>query len=110
MYLCVCILVCMISGGLLFRIMCVYCVKFFSYELRCIIWNTDEVTLDDTNVLTGERSSDIFVKGYIKGVGEDDQQTDVHYRWAAKVSSILFFKISVDFFVTKLEQWGWFET
>jgi len=51
-----------------------------SFELRCIIWNTDEVTLDDTNVLTGEQSSDIFVKGYLKGVGEDDQQTDVHYR------------------------------
>lgn len=51
-----------------------------SYELRCIIWNTDEVTLDDTNVLTGEQSSDIFVKGYLKGVGEDDMQTDVHYR------------------------------
>lgn len=66
--------------------------------------------MDDTNVLTGERSSDIFVKGYIKGVGEDDQQTDVHYRWAAKVSRILFFKISVDFFIIQLEQWQCFET
>jgi len=51
-----------------------------SYELRCIIWNTDEVQLDDTNFLTGEKSSDIFVTGYLKGVGEDDQSTDVHYR------------------------------
>jgi len=51
-----------------------------SYELRCVIWNTDEVTLDDTNVLTGEQSSDIFVKGYVKGVGDDGQATDVHYR------------------------------
>ena len=51
-----------------------------SYELRCIVWNTDEVTLDDVNVLTGEQSSDIFVKGYVKGVGDDGQSTDVHYR------------------------------
>ena len=52
----------------------------YSYELRCIIWNTDEVTLDDVNLLTGEQSSDIFVKGYVKGVGDDEQFTDVHYR------------------------------
>jgi len=48
--------------------------------LRCIIWNTDEVTLDDVNVLTGEQSSDIFVKGYVKSVQGDGQCTDVHYR------------------------------
>jgi len=54
----------------------------YSYELRCIIWNTDEVTLDDVNVLTGEQSSDIFVKGYVKGIGDDEQFTDVHYRSA----------------------------
>ena len=50
------------------------------YELRCVIWNTDEVVLEDKNILTGEASSDIFVRGYLKGRGEDDQQTDVHYR------------------------------
>ncbi len=33
------------------------------------------------NYLTGEASSDILVKGYIKGKGEDDQSTDVHYRY-----------------------------
>ena len=33
------------------------------YELRVIVWNTDEVTLDDINFVTGEASSDIFVKG-----------------------------------------------
>jgi len=55
-------------------------VTWYSYELRCIVWNTDEVTLDDVNVLTGEQSSDIFVKGYVKGVLEDGQSTDVHYR------------------------------
>lgn len=50
------------------------------YELRCIIWNTDDVLLEDTNLLTGEASSDIFIKGYVLGIGDDDQTTDVHYR------------------------------
>jgi len=57
-----------------------YACGLSSYELRCIVWNTDEVTLDDVNILTGEQSSDIFVKGYVKGVGDDGQATDVHYR------------------------------
>ena len=48
--------------------------------MRCIIWNTDEVILEDTNVITGEASSDIFVRGYVKGIGEDHQNTDIHYR------------------------------
>ena len=54
--------------------------RCLSYELRVIIWNTDDVILEDKNFLTGEASSDIMVKGYLKGMGEDDQQTDVHYR------------------------------
>lgn len=33
-----------------------------SYELRVIIWNTDSVILDDVNPVTGEPSSDIYVK------------------------------------------------
>lgn len=33
-----------------------------SYELRVIIWNTEDVVLDDVNPLTGEMSSDIYVK------------------------------------------------
>lgn len=33
-----------------------------SYELRVIIWNTDNVILDDVNPVTGEPSSDIYVK------------------------------------------------
>ena len=53
------------------------------YELRCIIWNTDDVVLEDTNILTGEASSDIFVKGYLHGDEVDGQQTDVHYRYAS---------------------------
>lgn len=34
------------------------------FELRVIIWNTDEVVLEDDDIFTGEKSSDIFVRGY----------------------------------------------
>ncbi|XP_058469616.1 otoferlin isoform X6 [Solea solea] len=34
------------------------------YELRVIIWNTDEVILEDDDYFTGEKSSDIFVRGF----------------------------------------------
>uniref|UniRef100_A0A3B3BGD5 Myoferlin n=1 Tax=Oryzias melastigma TaxID=30732 RepID=A0A3B3BGD5_ORYME len=50
--------------------------KFF---LRAIIWNTTDVTLDETSI-TGERMSDIYVKGWMPGMEEDKQKTDVHYR------------------------------
>ncbi|XP_061564455.1 myoferlin-like isoform X3 [Cololabis saira] len=50
--------------------------KFF---LRAIIWNTTEVTLDETSI-TGENMSDIYVKGWMPGMEEDKQKTDVHYR------------------------------
>lgn len=33
------------------------------YELRIIIWNTEDVILEDSNFLTGEKSSDIYIKG-----------------------------------------------
>ncbi|CAH1775865.1 unnamed protein product, partial [Owenia fusiformis] len=33
-----------------------------SYELRCIIWNTDDVVLEDDAFFTGEKMSDIYVK------------------------------------------------
>lgn len=51
----------------------------FSYELRCIIWNTDDVVLEDDAFFTGEKMSDIYVKGWIKG-SDDMQSTDIHYR------------------------------
>ena len=51
----------------------------FRYELRCIIWNTDDVVLEDDAFFTGEKMSDIYVKGWIKGA-EDMQATDIHYR------------------------------
>ncbi|XP_077108019.1 fer-1-like protein 4 [Ranitomeya variabilis] len=50
-----------------------------SYELRVIIWNTDDVILDDVNPFTGEPSSDIYVKGWIRGLDGEKQETDVHF-------------------------------
>ncbi|TRY83688.1 hypothetical protein DNTS_034385 [Danionella cerebrum] len=49
------------------------------YELRVIIWNTEEVILEDTNFITGQQSSDIYIKGWLKGLEDDGQETDVHY-------------------------------
>ncbi|XP_069601222.1 dysferlin [Ranitomeya imitator] len=50
--------------------------RFF---LRCIIWNTKDVILDDVSV-TGEKMSDIYVKSWLIGHEENKQKTDVHYR------------------------------
>ncbi|XP_019351178.2 dysferlin isoform X1 [Alligator mississippiensis] len=50
--------------------------RFF---LRCIIWNTKDVILDDLSI-TGEKMSDIYVKGWLVGHEESKQKTDVHYR------------------------------
>ncbi|XP_077301198.1 ferlin family C2 domain-containing myoferlin misfire [Arctopsyche grandis] len=50
-----------------------------SYELRVIIWNTDDVVLEDDAFFSGEKMSDIYVKGWLKGQ-EDCQSTDIHYR------------------------------
>ncbi|XP_067433136.1 myoferlin-like isoform X4 [Thunnus thynnus] len=49
------------------------------YFLRVVIWNTTDVTLDETSI-TGEHMSDIYVKGWMPGMEEDKQKTDVHYR------------------------------
>nr|XP_020461857.1 myoferlin-like [Monopterus albus] len=47
--------------------------------LRAVIWNTTDVTLDETSI-TGEHMSDIYVKSWMPGMEEDKQKTDVHYR------------------------------
>jgi hypothetical protein len=52
-----------------------------AYQLRLTIWNTSDVELNDENFLTGEKTSDIYVKAWILGETEDEQQTDVHYRF-----------------------------
>ncbi|XP_068590271.1 fer-1-like protein 6 [Cebidichthys violaceus] len=49
------------------------------YELRVIIWNTEDVILEDSSFLTGQQSSDIYIKGWLKGLEDDRQETDVHY-------------------------------
>ncbi|XP_035001217.1 myoferlin isoform X2 [Hippoglossus stenolepis] len=49
------------------------------YFLRAVIWNTTDVTLDETSI-TGEHMSDIYVKGWMPGMEDDKQKTDVHYR------------------------------
>ncbi|XP_041041967.1 dysferlin isoform X1 [Carcharodon carcharias] len=53
--------------------------KAKSFFLRCIIWNTNDVILDDLSI-TGERMSDIYVKGWLLGYEGNKQKTDVHYR------------------------------
>jgi hypothetical protein len=50
------------------------------FQLRVIIWNTEDVVLDDTNPLTGEKTSDIYVRGYLCDLDGEAQKTDVHYR------------------------------
>lgn len=50
------------------------------YELRVIIWNTEDVLMDEINLVTGEACSDIYVKGWLEGMKDEKQQTDVHYR------------------------------
>ncbi|XP_053197896.1 myoferlin-like [Scomber japonicus] len=53
--------------------------KAKKYFLRAVIWNTTDVILDETSI-TGEEMSDIYVKGWMPGMEEDKQKTDVHYR------------------------------
>lgn len=43
------------------------------YELRVIIWNTEDVILDEDDFFVGERKSDIFVKGYFKIIPDYNQ-------------------------------------
>lgn len=37
--------------------------KPIKYELRVIVWNTSDILMDEDDFFTGERKSDIFVKG-----------------------------------------------
>ncbi|XP_052773227.1 myoferlin-like isoform X7 [Mya arenaria] len=48
------------------------------YVLRCAIYNTVDVILDETSI-TGEKMSDIYVSGWLQGQDEK-QKTDIHYR------------------------------
>ncbi|NXI88728.1 MYOF protein, partial [Rhipidura dahli] len=53
--------------------------KAEGYELRCVVWNVRDTELADTNLL-GQRMSDIYVAGWLDGLAEQRQQTDIHYR------------------------------
>ena len=55
------------------------CLLFFSYHLRVIVWNTAEVPPSETSV-TGEEMSDLYLKGWLEGMEDDKEKTDVHYR------------------------------
>jgi len=60
------------------------------YVLRIIVWNTSDVILQETSI-TGEQMSDIYVKGWMSGLEEDIQKTDVHYRFDKSKFFLLFF-------------------
>ena len=49
-----------------------------AFELRCIIWNTEDVILGDINVMTGNPCADIYVKGWVDGIRGNKQSTDIH--------------------------------
>ncbi|XP_075429238.1 dysferlin isoform X4 [Ascaphus truei] len=49
------------------------------FYLRCIVWNTKDVILDDVSI-SGEKMSDIYVKSWLIGHEDSKQKTDVHYR------------------------------
>ena len=53
--------------------------KPLKFQLRVIILNTENVILDDLNPLTGERTSDIYIRGFMNEQTKA-QKTDVHYR------------------------------
>lgn len=38
---------------------------FIRFELRVVIWNTEDVLMDEVNIVTGEACSDIYVKGSV---------------------------------------------
>ena len=63
------------------------------YELRVTIWNTDEVILEEDDFFTGEKSSDIYVKGWMTGP-DSAQSTDVHYRYIYIVIATLLFLLA----------------
>ncbi|EDV23443.1 uncharacterized protein TRIADDRAFT_27805, partial [Trichoplax adhaerens] len=50
------------------------------YELRVVIWNTEDVICNDHNMLSGEQMSDIYVKCWIKGHENNKQSTDIHHK------------------------------
>ena len=56
-----------------------WCDFISRYVLRCVIYNTVDVIMDETSI-TGEQMSDIYVSGWVQGIDEK-QKTDIHYRY-----------------------------
>lgn len=56
----------------------IHCVQIFRYFMRAVIWNTTEVTLDETSI-TGENMSDIYVKGYGFEIIKINSLSDWHW-------------------------------
>ncbi|GLH09812.1 Otoferlin-like protein [Gryllus bimaculatus] len=50
-----------------------------TYELRCIVWNVEDIILTEYDIFTGDTVSDIYIKGWLTSP-EESQKTDVHYR------------------------------
>ncbi len=50
------------------------------FQLRVVILNTKDVELNDLGLITGEKSSDIYVKGFLLDQMSNSKRTDVHYR------------------------------
>ena len=62
----VCLVLCLpvcVSVVLLSLLFPVDALLLSSFELRVIIWNTDDVILEDDGFMTGEKMSDIYVRG-----------------------------------------------
>lgn len=53
---------------------------FSSYELRVIIWNTSDVILEETSI-TGEKMSDIYVKGQVLSAAYSINKTECFARF-----------------------------
>ena len=71
------------------------------YQLRIVIWNTKDVILEEESI-TGEKMSDIYVKGWIQGIDEQ-QETDVHYRYDGSTNTTIGIGIC-----SYLEKKNWF--
>jgi hypothetical protein len=50
------------------------------FQLRIVVYNTEDVVLDDVNPMTGEKTSDIYVRSFLCDLVEEAQKTDTHYR------------------------------
>ena len=66
--------------------------KLVPYQLWLTIWNTSDVELNDENIITEEKASDICVKAWILGKKDDAQQN----RYSLSVSLFLNRSLTVE--------------